>query len=296
MTLELLQVRKSYAAGGESVLALAGMDLTLNDGEFVTVIGSNGAGKTSLLNVIAGSVRPDEGQVRLLGRDVTGWPAHRRARWIGRVFQDPRQGTAAHLTVAENLALAQRKGRRGLRFALTRSRKSALREELARLGVGLEGRLGERVTCLSGGERQALTVLMATLSRPSVLLLDEHTAALDPANAERVLVLTERLVRDGGIATLMVTHRMDQALAMGDRLMMLHKGRALLNLPAAEKRALGVEGLVSLFRHAGCVEDEVLLSHVGSAETPVLLGASPRRGEVSAEPDTPATASPGVRV
>jgi len=268
MILELSRVRKSYTAGAESVLALAGVDLALNEGEFVTVIGSNGAGKTSLLNVIAGSVRPDEGQVRLIGRDVTAWPAHRRARWIGRVFQDPRQGTAAHLTVAENLALALRKWRRGLRFALTRSRKSALRDALARLGVGLEDRLGESVACLSGGERQAVTVLMATLSRPSVLLLDEHTAALDPANAERVLVLTERLVRDGGIATLMVTHRMDHALAMGDRLVMLHKGRVLLDLPAAEKRALGVEGLVSLFRRAGCVEDELLLARAGPTGTP----------------------------
>jgi putative ABC transport system ATP-binding protein len=270
MILELVGVRKSYLAGAESVLALAGVDFGLGAAEFVTVIGSNGAGKTSLLNVIAGSVRPDGGQVRLLGHDVTGWPAHRRSRWIGRVFQDPRQGTATHLTVAENLALARRKGKRGLSFALTRSRKSALRAELAPLGVGLEDRLGERVICLSGGERQALTVLMATLSKPSVLLLDEHTAALDPANAERVLALTERLVRDGGIATVMVTHRMDQAVAMGDRLAMLHKGRVLLDLPAAEKRALGVEGLVSLFREVGCVEDELLLSRAGRTEPRAL--------------------------
>ncbi len=268
MILELSRVRKSYAVGAESVLALAGVDLALAEGEFVTVIGSNGAGKTSLLNVIAGSVRPDEGQVRLIGRDVTAWPAHRRARWLGRVFQDPRQGAAAHLTVAENLALARRKGRRGLRLALTRGRRVELQETLSRLDMSLEGRLSERVACLSGGERQAVTVLMATLSRPAVLLLDEHTAALDPANAERVLALTERLVRDGNIATLMITHRMDQALAMGDRLLMLHKGRVLLDLPAAEKRALGVEGLVSLFHRAGCVEDEILLARAGPAGTP----------------------------
>jgi putative ABC transport system ATP-binding protein len=275
MILELVGVRKSYLAGAESVLALAGVELALAAGEFVTVIGSNGAGKTSLLNVIAGTVRPDGGQIRLLGRDVTGWPAHRRARWIGRVFQDPRQGTATHLTVAENLALAWRKGGRGLSFALTRSRKLALRDELASLGVGLEDRLGERVACLSGGERQAVTVLMATLSRPAVLLLDEHTAALDPANAERVLLLTERLVRDGGIATVMVTHRMDQAVAMGDRLVMLHKGRVLLDLPAAEKQALGVEGLVSLFREVGCVEDELLLARVGRPASPAMARAGP---------------------
>ncbi len=272
MILELSGVRKSYAVGSEKVVALGGVDLALAEGEFVTVIGSNGAGKTSLLNVIAGSALPDEGRVRLRGRDVTAWPTHRRARWIGRVFQDPRQGTAAHLTVAENLALALRKGRKGLRFALTRPRRVALRSELARLGVGLEDRLGESVACLSGGERQALTVLMATLSRPALLLLDEHTAALDPVNAERVLALTERLVRDGGIATLMVTHRMDQALAMGDRLVMLHKGRVLFDLPAAEKRALGVEGLVSLFRRVGCVEDELLLTRGETTPTALSRG------------------------
>jgi putative ABC transport system ATP-binding protein len=262
--LELRGITKSYAAGGAPIVALAGVDFTLAEGEFVTVIGSNGAGKTSLLNVIAGGVRPDRGRVYLRGCDVTAWPAHRRAHWIGRVFQDPCQGTAVHLTIAENLALALRKGRRGLRLALGRSRRSSLRDELARLGVGLEGRLGESVARLSGGERQAVTVLMATLSHPSVLLLDEPTAALDPANAERVLALTERLVRDGEIATLMVTHRMDQALSMGDRLLMFHRGRVLLDASAGQKRALGIEGLVSLFHRAGCAEDELLLTSAPS--------------------------------
>ncbi|GAB4307400.1 MAG: ABC transporter ATP-binding protein [Candidatus Bipolaricaulota bacterium] len=260
MILELVGVRKSYAVGAQLVSALAGVEFALAEREFVTVIGSNGAGKTTLLNVIAGGARPDQGKVYLLGRDVTGWPTHRRARWIGRVFQDPRQGAAPSLTVAENLALASRKGRRGLRFPLTRRRRTVVQEALAGLGMGLEERLSERVACLSGGERQALAVLMATLAQPRLLLLDEHTAALDPANAERVLAVTEDLVRAGGLATLMVTHRMDQALACGDRLVMLHRGRILLDLPSTEKRALAVEDLVRLFRQEGCAEDELLLS------------------------------------
>ena len=268
MILDLSGVRKSYAVGSEKVVALAGVDLAVGEGEFITVIGSNGAGKTSLLNVIAGSVLPDEGRVSLRERDVTSWSTHRRARWIGRVFQDPRQGTAARLTVAENLALARRKGRKGIQFALTRSRRAKLRDELVRLGVGLEDRLGESVTSLSGGERQALTVLMATMTRPALLLLDEHTAALDPVNADQVLGLTESLVRESRIATLMVTHRMDQAVAVGDRLIMLHKGRVQFDLPAAEKRTLGVGGLVSLFRCVGCVEDELLLAPVAQNTAP----------------------------
>ncbi len=265
MILELVGVRKSYAVGAQLVSALAGVDFALAEREFVTVIGSNGAGKTTLLNVIAGGARPDRGKVYLLGRDVTGWPTHRRARWIGRVFQDPRQGAAPCLTVAENLALASRKGRRGLRFPLTRRRCTVLQEALAGLGMGLEERLSERVACLSGGERQALAVLMATLAQPRLLLLDEHTASLDPANAERVLAVTADLVRARGLATLMVTHRMDQALALGDRLVMLHQGRILLDLPSAEKRALAVEDLVRLFRQEGCAEDELLLSATNSA-------------------------------
>lgn len=263
MILELSDVSKTFNLGAEKIEALRGVDLSLAEGEFVTVIGSNGAGKTTLLNVIAGTCRPSHGRVRIVGRDVTRWPAHRRARWIGRVFQDPLRGTAANMTVAENLALARRKGPRGLGPALSPARRKQLEQALARLDMGLEGRLGERVAHLSGGERQALTVLMATLARPKLLLLDEHTAALDPANAEVVLAVTARLVEESGITTLMVTHRMDQALRTGSRLIMLHKGRVHLDLGQEEKQRLTVESLVGLFRRVGVADDELLLGGDG---------------------------------
>lgn len=259
MILELKDIHKTFNVGTERVEALQGVDLALARGEFTTVIGSNGAGKSTLLNVIAGTCRPSRGRVRIAGRDVTRWPAHRRARWIGRVFQDPLKGTAAHMTLAENLALALKKGPRGLGLALHGARKRVIRDALARLGMGLEERLAEKVAHLSGGERQAVTVLMATLARPKLLLLDEHTAALDPANAEVVLEVTERLVEEGRIATLMVTHRMDQALRTGDRLVMMHKGRVLLDISGERKRGLSVDALVQLFRRAGVVDDELLL-------------------------------------
>ena len=260
MILELAGVSKTFVLGAERVEALREVDLALEEGEFAAVIGSNGAGKSTLLNVIAGSCRPTRGRVRIAGRDVTRWPAHRRARWIGRVFQDPLRGTAANMTLAENLALALRKGPRGLLPLVSRARRRYLQEALARLGMGLEGRLRERVAHLSGGERQAVTVLMATLARPKLLLLDEHTAALDPANAEVVLEVTERLVAQGGITTLMVTHRMDQALNTGTRLIMMHKGRIRLDLGKKEKERLTVDDLVSLFRRAGVADDELLLT------------------------------------
>lgn len=258
--LRLSGIQKCFQVGREAVRALDGVELEVEAGEFLTMIGSNGAGKTTLLNTIAGTCRPDAGRVVLGEKDVTGLPPHRRARLIGRVFQDPRQGTAPQLTVAENLALARRKGFRGLRFALTRAKAASFREALAPLGMDLERRLGERAACLSGGERQALAVLMATLARPKVLLLDEHTAALDPANAEKVLSITEELVKAHAITTLMVTHRMDHALAVGDRLIMLHKGRILLDFSGQEKARLTVQDLVDLFRRVGCTEDGLLLS------------------------------------
>ncbi len=265
MILEVLKVTKTFALGAERVVALQELDLLLAEGDFVTVIGSNGAGKSTLLNVIAGTCRPDRGRVKLAGRDVTRWPAHRRAPLIGRVFQDPLQGTAAQMTVAENLALAGKKGRRGLAPLLTRRRRRFLAEGAASLGMGLEERLSEKVAHLSGGERQALTVLMAVLTRPKLLLLDEHTAALDPANAEKVLAITEKLVAEHGLTTLMVTHRMDQALAVGNRLIMMHKGHIVLDLGEEEKRRLGVEDLVGFFRRAGVSDDALLLGANGCA-------------------------------
>ncbi len=263
MILEVLGVTKTFSLGAERILALQDLSLLLANGDFATVIGSNGAGKTTLLNVIAGVCRPDRGRVKLAGRDVTRWPAHRRALLIGRVFQDPLQGTAAQMTVAENLALAMKKGPRTFSPLLTARRRRSLEEAVRSLEMGLERRLSERVAHLSGGERQALAVLMAILTRPKLLLLDEHTAALDPANAEKVLAITNKLVAEQGIATLMVTHRMDQALAVGNRLIMMHKGRIVLDLGHAEKRRLGVEDLVELFRRAGVSDDALLLTPEG---------------------------------
>lgn len=263
MILEVLKVTKTFALGTERVVALKDLDLLLPEGDFVTVIGSNGAGKSTLLHVIAGTCRPDRGQLKLAGRDVTRWPAHRRAPFIGRVFQDPLQGTAAQMTVAENLALAAKKGRRSLAPLLTPRRRRFLMKTVASLGMGLEERLSEKVAHLSGGERQALTVLMAILTRPKLLLLDEHTAALDPANAEKVLAITEKLVAEHGLTTLMVTHRMDQALTVGNRLIMMHKGRIVLDLGEEERRHLGVEDLVGLFRRVGVSDDALLLGGNG---------------------------------
>lgn len=263
--LEVLGITKTFALGAERVTALRDLTLVLGEGEVVTVIGSNGAGKTTLLNVIAGNYRPDCGRVKLCGRDITRWSVHKRARFIGRVYQDPLKGTAAHMTVLENLALACRKGRRGLLPLAGRRKRQALAAAVAQLGMGLEKRLTEKVAHLSGGERQALTVLMATLTRPKLLLLDEHTAALDPANAERVLCITEELVRENRITTLMVTHRMDQALAVGERLVMMHKGRIILDLEGEQKGKLRVEDLVALFRRAGVSDDALLLVQNGPA-------------------------------
>lgn len=260
MSLELKDVCKSFSLPGQRVHALRGASLCAEKGEFITIIGSNGAGKTTLLDIIAGVRLPDSGRVMVNGRDVTMKPAHRRSRWIGRVFQDPAKGTVPDLTVEENLALCSRKGRRGLRPAVTRSKRRAWTEALAGLGMGLERRCRERSGHLSGGERQALTVLMATIAHPAILLLDEHTAALDPANADRVLATTEELVRGAGITTLMVTHRMDQALSLGDRLIMLHAGQILLEVAEKAKGELQVGDLVRLFRRCGVDDDTLLLS------------------------------------
>ncbi len=265
--LEVAEVTKTFVLGAERVVALENVALMLREGEVATVIGSNGAGKTTLLNVIAGTCRPDRGRVLLAGRDITRWPVHKRAHLIGRVYQDPLRGTAAHMTVLENLALASRKGSRRLLPLVNRPRRQSLRAVVAQLGMGLEQRLNEKVAHLSGGERQALTVLMATLTRPKLLLLDEHTAALDPANAERVLMITEELVRENHITTIMVTHRMDQAIAVGERLVMMHKGHVILDIGANEKGRLQVEDLVVLFRRLGVSDDALLLGQNGPAPT-----------------------------
>ena len=264
--LRLVGVYKSFRDGGvaDARPALAGVSLNLGEGEFATVVGSNGAGKSTLLNVVAGTVVPDRGQVLVDGQDVTAWPEHRRAAFIGRVFQDPRAGTAGSLTVEENLVMAMTRGlRRGLRRALDRRRRQAIVEALAQLGMGLERRLDTPVAHLSGGQRQALAVLMATLRAPKLLLLDEHTAALDPRAAETVLALTRQVVRQGRLTTLMVTHNLRHALAEGDRTLLMHEGRIVLDLSGEARRRMSVGDLMEAFRRAcgeSALDDELVLS------------------------------------
>jgi putative ABC transport system ATP-binding protein len=228
--------------------ALDHVSLRVERGEFVTIIGSNGAGKSTILNVVAAAIRPSSGRLLIDGRDRTVEKEYRRARSIGRVFQDPLGGTAAEMCVEDNLAVAARKGHKRLSIAMNSSRKREFRERLAELGLGLEDRMKENVSRLSGGQRQALTLLMAVLARPAVLLLDEHTAALDPANAEKVLALTERFAAEYQLAVLMVTHDMSRAIATGSRLVMMDRGEIIMDLSGAEKSALTVDDLVGRFR------------------------------------------------
>ncbi|MBG9795611.1 ABC transporter ATP-binding protein [Paenibacillus dendritiformis] len=243
--------------------ALADIRLHLNPGDFVTVIGSNGAGKSTLMNIISGVLIPDAGTVCIDEHDVTLMPEHSRSRWIGRVFQDPMAGTAPDMTIEENLAIAaKRTGGRGLRPGVNRKRKAWFAEELSRLGIGLENRLNAKVGLLSGGERQALSLLMATFTKPIILLLDEHTAALDPSRAEWITRLTDEIVRENSLMTLMVTHNMEQAIRLGNRLIMMDKGRIVLDVPASSKQSLTVDKLLREFeriRGEKFVDDRVVL-------------------------------------
>ncbi|MCT2008130.1 ABC transporter ATP-binding protein [Micrococcus lylae] len=238
--------------------ALRGIDLHLDEGDFVTVIGSNGAGKSTVLNTIAGKLTPDTGSVSVAGKDVTKMADHRRAQWIGRVFQDPTAGTAPNLTIQENMALAFRRGHvRGLAAGVSKSRKDLFREALTTLELGLENRLTTKVGLLSGGQRQALSLLMATFSGPKILLLDEHTAALDPSRAELVTRLTEQVVAEHRLTTLMVTHNMDQALQVGNRLIMMHDGEIILELDEQEKAGKTAQDLLAEFgKIKGAVVDD----------------------------------------
>jgi putative ABC transport system ATP-binding protein len=243
-------VSKTFFAGTVNERrALAGVSLTLAEGDFLTVIGSNGAGKSTILNAISGSLVPDTGTVRVDDVDVTRLPEHKRARYLSRVFQDPMKGSAPTLTVEQNMAIALRRGRaRGLAPGLTGARRQLFRDELASLELGLEHRLGAKVGLLSGGQRQALSLLMATFSEPRILLLDEHTAALDPQRAELVSRLTAEIVAQQKLTTVMVTHNMEQALRLGNRLIMMHEGRVLFELDAERKRSMTVAGLLEQFR------------------------------------------------
>ncbi|MBR6708389.1 MAG: ATP-binding cassette domain-containing protein, partial [Clostridia bacterium] len=225
--LELKNISKTFNAGTVNAkLALSGLNLTLADGDFVTVIGGNGAGKSTMLNAIAGVWKPDEGQILIDGVDVTGMPEYKRAKFLGRVFQDPMIGTAAGMWLEENLSIAYRRGKpRTLRWAITQKERAQYREMLAQLDLGLEDRLTTRVGLLSGGQRQAVTLLMATMNRPKLLLLDEHTAALDPKTADKVLQLTDRLISEEKLTALMITHNMRDAITHGNRLIMIGEDR-----------------------------------------------------------------------
>lgn len=247
--LELCEVKKVFHAGTVNErVALAGVNLRLNEGDFVTVIGGNGAGKSTLLNAVAGTFPIDGGRILIDGHDVTRLPEHARARFLGRVFQDPMMGTAPTMQIVENLALAARRGkRRTLRWGISKGEQEKYRTLLAGLGLGLEDRMTSRVGLLSGGQRQALTLLMATLQKPRLLLLDEHTAALDPKTAANVLALTDRLVSEQGLTALMVTHNMRDALAHGNRLIMMDSGKIILDVSGDEKKSLTVESLLEKF-------------------------------------------------
>ena len=263
--LELKGVRKTFFPGTvNEKVALKDIDLVLEDGDFVTVIGGNGAGKSTLLNAIAGTWRPDCGQVLIDGVDVSRLPEHKRAKFLGRVFQDPMMGTAKDMEIEENLAIAARRGKlRGLGWRITRAERERYREILADLDLGLETRLTAKVGLLSGGQRQAVTLLMATLVTPKVLLLDEHTAALDPKTAAKVLEITDRIINRDKLTTLMITHNMKDALAHGNRLIMMHEGRIVVDVRGEEKAKLTVEDLLALFAKASGSEftsDRAMLS------------------------------------
>ncbi|MEC0242229.1 ABC transporter ATP-binding protein [Paenibacillus dokdonensis] len=247
--LEIKQVSKLFNPGSpDEKIALNHINVNLRPGDFITLIGSNGAGKSTLMNIISGVMKPDAGDVKIDGKIISHLPEYQRSQWIGRVFQDPMAGTAPHMTIEENLAMAFARGkRRGLKMSIKASRRQMFRESLERLGIGLENRLRAKVGLLSGGERQALSLLMATFTQPDILLLDEHTAALDPARAELITRLTESIVREMKLTTVMVTHNMEQAIRLGNRLIMMDKGQIILDIDEQRKKSLTVEELLGEF-------------------------------------------------
>ena len=263
--LDLIRVSKTFNPGTiNEKKALIDLDLHLDDGDFVTVIGGNGAGKSTLLNAVAGVWPIDSGKILLGGEDVSAWPEHKRAVHIGRVFQDPMMGTAPNMQLEENLALALRRGRkRGLKWGVTKLEREDYRALLADLGLGLEDRMTAKVGLLSGGQRQAVTLLMAALRQPKLLLLDEHTAALDPATAAKVLELSDRIVSEAHLTALMITHNMTDAIRHGNRLVMMDEGRIILDVRGEEKKKLTKRELIDRFaQSAGYAleSDQTLLS------------------------------------
>ncbi len=261
--LELKNITKTFNPGTiNEKLALSDLSLTLNDGDFVTVIGGNGAGKSTMLNAIAGVWSIDSGKILVDGIDITAKPEYKRAKFLGRVFQDPMLGTAADMQIDENLALAKRRGKfRGLAWGITKKERAEYAELLKQLGLGLETRLTSKVGLLSGGQRQALTLLMASMNHPKLLLLDEHTAALDPKTAAKVLEITDRIVTENNLTTLMITHNMQDAIKHGNRLIMMNNGRIIYDISGEEKKNLTVEFLIKKFSENGeALNDKALLS------------------------------------
>lgn len=263
--LEINNVYKTFNPGTiNEKRALNGLNLTLNDGDFVTVIGGNGAGKSTMLNMVAGVYPVDSGSIIIDGTDVTRLPEHKRAKYLGRVFQDPMMGTAADMWIEENMALASRRGqRRGLKWAISKAEREKFKEMLKELDLGLENRLSAKVGLLSGGQRQALTLLMAVMKKPKLLLLDEHTAALDPKTAAKVLALSDKFIEEEHLTAMMVTHNMKDAIAHGNRLIMMNNGRIILDVSGEEKKKLTVEYLLEAFTKLSGSEfanDRALLS------------------------------------
>ena len=263
--LEIKEIWKTFNAGTvNEKQALRGVSLTLNDGDFCTVIGGNGAGKSTMLNAVAGTFPVDAGTISIGGTDVTHLPEFKRAKFIGRVFQDPMMGTAPTMQIIENLALAARRGQsRGLKWGITKAEKEQYQELLHGLDLGLEDRLTSKVGLLSGGQRQALTLLMASLQKPKLLLLDEHTAALDPKTAAKVLELSDRIVEENHLTTMMVTHNMKDAIAHGNRLIMMYDGHIVIDVSGEEKKRLTVPQLLELFSKVSGsdeADDKLLLS------------------------------------
>lgn len=263
--LEIRDVYKTFNAGTiNEKVALNGLNLTLNDGDYVTIIGGNGAGKSTMLNMITGVFPVDAGNILIDGEDITNLPEHKRARYFGRVFQDPMTGTAADMQIEENMALAARRGKpRTLRLGIKKAEREEYRKLLATLGLGLEDRLTSKVGLLSGGQRQAITLLMATMQHPKLLLLDEHTAALDPKTAAKVLEISDKIIQENHLTALMVTHNMKDAIAHGNRLIMMHEGRIIYDVSGESKKNLKVSDLLAKFEEVSGKEfanDRMMLS------------------------------------
>lgn len=255
--LEIKNISKAFNKNTvNEKLALDDVSLTLDAGDFITVIGGNGSGKSTMLNVVAGVFPVDEGRIILDGLDITRLPDYKRAANIGRVFQDPMQGTAATMSIEENLALSLRRGKkRGLSWGITKSERELFRNLLTDLGLGLEGRLSSKVGLLSGGQRQALTLLMATIKKPKLLLLDEHTAALDPKTAPKILEITDTVVKNNDLTTIMITHNLKDAITYGNRLIMMSAGKIVIDLKSEEKKNLDVDSLLKMFGRISGLDD-----------------------------------------